>query len=125
MISILTLRSIIIYRGERVRVQIRSHDIVGWFRVHCSGYLTCAAQIMKAVELARFVAILAGMAAAASSSEELNFVIMGDWGGQDTAPFYTTAEKEVHGGGTGTRYGAGVLVCKAKVRRRRGYSDYM
>ncbi len=43
------------------------------------------------------LAYLVGLlAVAVSTGDELKFVILGDWGGQDTFPFYTVAEKEVH-----------------------------
>ncbi len=43
------------------------------------------------------LAYLVGLlAVAVSTGDELKFVVMGDWGGQDTFPFYTVAEKEVH-----------------------------
>ena len=43
-----------------------------------------------------FVVGLTLISAKAPRDGTLNFVIMGDWGGQDTPPYYTTAEEEVH-----------------------------
>ena len=30
-----------------------------------------------------------------SSNDSFNFVVLGDWGGQETSPYYTKAEKEI------------------------------
>ena len=42
------------------------------------------------------VAVLVALACAKNSATgSLNFLVLGDWGGQPTSPYYTTAEKDI------------------------------
>lgn len=51
---------------------------------------------MKAVHVLAFLlAALAVSSTRGSGDAALNFTIMGDWGGQESSPYYTEAEKNI------------------------------
>ncbi len=41
------------------------------------------------------IAVLCSLFLTVTTDDSLNFLVLGDWGGQESSPYYTTAEKEV------------------------------
>ncbi len=45
--------------------------------------------------MAMLIAVLCSLFLTVTTDDSLNFLVLGDWGGQESSPYYTTAEKEV------------------------------
>lgn len=65
----------------------------------CVGVARCDCKSGEKVNMTKLLVglclLLGASFPACRADGTLDFLILGDWGGQDTSPYYTTAEKEI------------------------------